>query len=193
MLKPNFMITLLDSLNYKKLTWGAAIIFVIHNFEESIRMFRWMLHNLEYVPNSLVLLLPEDFGLYQMRNLIYISLVVASIIPIFITYFSIRKNNKGIAYIFLIITYLILFLNSVQHISSTLIALKYSPGTITASVLGLPFSIYFLRRSLLEGKISKRFFYKLIPISFVVYLLTLIIIWVISFYIERFLIAKHFL
>ncbi len=183
-------------LRYSALCWIFATLISIHNYEESLSMFGWFLRNIEYIPNTIIGLLPENMSFNQMHSLINVSLLIATIIPLLVVFFSFLKNQKGFFFTLQMILFWVIAINSLQHIinftlmlvgalasmSDKPFAMPYTPGLITGTFICLPFAIYMLYRSVRENKITKRAIYILSPISLISYIFIIAGIWAISLF-----------
>src|SRR3989442_11756638 len=74
----------------------------------------------------------------------------------FIVYRS-SKDQKNGAWIFLaVLVQWALFVNGLFHLTTTLVFREYSPGVVTALVLYVPFTVYFLKRVIRDGYLSHK-------------------------------------
>ncbi|NOX89466.1 MAG: HXXEE domain-containing protein, partial [Calditrichaeota bacterium] len=84
-------------------------------------------------------------------------------------------------YVLLLLIMLIL-INSVQHILTSLITREYNPGLVTAIFLNLPVTVLLLKQTVQINMIgTKDLLRRVLPVSLGLYLPVIILIWTLSF------------
>lgn len=164
-------------MNLKTSIWLLIPIITFHNIEEGITMVHWIKENAGLIPESILPLVKNE----NFETLVLMSLTIATILPISIFLYAIKKNfDKPIIHLLIFIVIIIL-INSFQHIINSIIVMGYTPGIITSILINLPFSIYILRQLLNNEKVEKRkLIRKYIPVTLILYLPAIVAIWGIS-------------
>ena len=72
----------------------------------------------------------------------------------FIVYRGSKGRKNGIWISLAVLVQWALFANGLFHLTTTIMFGEYSPGVVTALVLYIPFTIYFLKRVMREGYLS---------------------------------------
>lgn len=144
----------LDSMSYRSLQWLVWLCVVLHNAEEGIaaRAYLPKVRDLlrGRVPPRVLDAIP---GLEQF----YIGLVGATLVPLALIVFATTGRPTPLkAYVVAVIAMGLMLNVVVPHVPAAVLLGGYAPGVATAVLVNLPFSIYFLRRSLREGHIERR-------------------------------------
>ncbi len=129
----------MDVADLKKKLMLVPILLAIHNIEEAVTMPAWMADHGEYLKSAVPLFQHLNFSSTQL----YVSLVNVTIIPAAAVFLLLRKEltqRKILAVLFL---QSVIFFNAlIPHIIGLPVLGMYNPGTISAVLINLPFSIY---------------------------------------------------
>jgi len=176
----------IKKISFKQLVWLFFVVFFIHNIEEFLSFPSWLEENISAIP----LFLSSKIALVFHYNFIFfiaIALSLATLLPLFICIWANKTKNKQITIFLLLTIAWVMMLNAFQHIFNTLIMNEYTPGLITALLINLPFSIYFILRLKKEKAISKMKLFLYLPIGLVAYFLSVAAISLISYNILNFI------
>jgi len=156
-----------QSLTYKQTLWFIPILLLVHNIEEALTMPQWVEVNLSVLREKLFLFRYVNFSRVQL----YTSLVLVSLIPFILATFCMREPMKTKRITVLLALQGIIFWNAfVPHLSGIFVLGMYNPGTITAMVINIPFSIYLFRRSVKEGMFTAKNLRSMMLLALAVYL-----------------------
>src|SRR6266545_938229 len=126
-----------------------------------------MLHNLEealtmpvYVPEVhqrlSQVLPPTVLAATQDLSWFYVALVVATVIPILVVLVATTvRRSRGAAWAVVFVQSLFFVNVFVPHLPAAVVLGGYAPGVATAVGINLPYSVYFVRRSVREGEVSR--------------------------------------
>jgi hypothetical protein len=129
-----------DSL--KKILWFIPALLALHNLEEALTMPQWIQANLWKVRETIPLFNLLHFSTPQL----YLSLVLVTIVPFILAFFCLKGELSGRKLNIMLALQAIIFWNAlVPHISGIIILQMYNPGTVTAVLVNLPFSLYLFR------------------------------------------------
>lgn len=134
----NYRPTFVSRLSVNQLCWFIFAFLVAHVIEEFPRFPEWATRHFGTTTTGFYILshIPLLMGVF------------------FIVYRSSRDQRHGIWISFAVLVQWALFINGIFHVTTTLGFGEYSPGLVTALVLYLPFTIYFLKRILRDGYLS---------------------------------------
>jgi hypothetical protein len=140
----------LGRLSYRSLQWILLLLLVVHGAEELLVLsqFRPELEAIQLAHPGVLRPLPE---ISQVLPFLFVLLVVAGI-PI-----ALPVGPKGARVRDTIVAAVAVgfFINALfQHLPSTLRTGSYTPGVLSAVLLAMPFSVYFVVRSLRERRVS---------------------------------------
>ena len=153
-------------LTVKHLLWSIPGILTIHNIEEALTMPQWVVSNLALVQGSL----PFASQLHFERAQLYVSLGLATAVPLCVTLLCAGGNKKSPRLFILLLLQAVIFLNVfIPHILASIIFLRYNPGVVTAVCLNLPFSLYVFRRAVREEYLERRTLVSLFLLALVLY------------------------
>ncbi|MDP1677508.1 MAG: HXXEE domain-containing protein [Bacteroidota bacterium] len=156
-----------DKNDFQKLLWSIPIILFIHNLEEALTMPQWMLTHFPMLRTTIPFFEHLQFSVTQL----YASLFLVTLIPFLVTFFCLRGERTTEKISILLVLQAIIFWNAlVPHISGLFVLEMYNPGTITAVLLNVPFSIYLYRRVKQEELIPKNTIRNCIFIGLAAYL-----------------------
>jgi hypothetical protein len=143
----------IDRLRYRTLQWLVAGFALLHNLEEAVMMPA-------YAP-----LVRERFTGVAPQGLLaatahlswfYIALTVATLIPFFVVLISVTRRTSRAAAWAVVFVQSLFFVNVfLPHVPAALMLGGYAPGLVTAVAIQLPYSVFFLRRSVREGAVSR--------------------------------------
>lgn len=143
-----------DRLSYRTLQWLVAIFAVLHNLEEALTIPSYapeVRQRLSRVLPSTVLAATEDLSLF------YVALAVATVVPILVVLVATTgRPSRGAAWTVAFVQSLLLVNVVIPHIPAAVALGGYAPGLATAVAINLPYSVYFLRRSVRDGALSRR-------------------------------------
>ncbi len=166
--------------NFKLLVWFFFVVFFIHNTEEFFTASNWIRENINILPLFIRIgitnYLANDFSTFY-----FIALILATLLPLIICIWINTTKYKNLSLFLMIIIICVTLLNALQHLSNTLIFQKYTPGLLTGVLINLPFCVYFLIQLKKEKRISYKKLLLYIPIGLLVYFLSLMIIFIISY------------
>ncbi len=87
----------------------------------------------------------------------YVALLGATILPFFLILFATAGRPSRVkSYLAVVLAGVLLLNVFLPHVPAAVVLGGYAPGVATAVLLNLPFSVYFFRRSLHDGRISRR-------------------------------------
>lgn len=127
------------------------IILSIHNLEEALTMPEWILAYLPMLRSTIPIFEYLHFSTTQL----YCSLLSVTIIPFLVTFLCLRGERTEKKISLLLILQAIIFWNALMpHVLGVFVLGIYNPGTITAVLLNIPFSIYLFMRVRKEEIVS---------------------------------------
>ena len=143
----------LDRLPYRTLQWLVAAFAVLHDLEEALTIPRYapaVRQRLSHV------LPPTVLAATQNPSWVYAALAVATVIPILVVLVATtRRSSRGAAWAVGFMQSLLLANVVVPHIPAAVAVGGYVPGLTTAVAINLPYSVYFLGRSVRDGALSR--------------------------------------
>jgi len=126
----------------KKILWFIPALLPVHNLEEALTMPVWVEENLWKVREVIPLFNHLQFSTPQL----YLSLVLVTVVPFMVSFFCLRGELTERKVNILLTLQTIIFWNAlVPHVSGVILLHMYNPGTISAVLINLPFSLYLLR------------------------------------------------
>jgi hypothetical protein len=154
----------IGSLNF---FWFIPVILSIHNLEEALTMPQWMSVHLPMLRSTIPFFENLQFSTAQL----YVSLFLVTLVPFLITFFCLRGERTAKKISVVLILQSIIFWNALMpHLSGFFVLGMYNPGTITAVLLNIPFSVYLYRRVLQQGIVLKDTMHKCVFIGLAIYL-----------------------
>lgn len=151
----------------KRLFWSIPIILSIHNLEEALTMTQWMSVHLSELRTTIPFFEHLQFSTTQLD----VSLFLVTIIPFLVTFICLQGKRTTKKLSILLILQAIIFWNALMpHISGLFVLGMYNPGTITAVLLNIPFSVYLYKRVWQERIVSKDTIRDCIFIGLIAYL-----------------------
>jgi len=144
----------MNSISFERLLWLVPIFFALHNLEEAPFMERWSRH------------LPVKLPVRYSTRQFVIAVIFLTLGGFLITYWGVEYLHNSTGYLLVMGMQAILFFNAfIPHIGSTIRFRMYSPGTVTATFITLPFSMYLFQRALTENMITWKQIWILLAIA----------------------------
>ena len=143
-----------ERLSYRALQWLVFAFLALHNLEEGLTAHA-------YLPKVEALLrgrVPAEFiaGL-PTAGQFYVALVGATLVPLaLVLYAASGRPSDFKNYAVATLQALVLVNVFVPHVPAAFALGGYAPGVATAVLINLPFSVLFFRRSLREGRVSRK-------------------------------------
>jgi hypothetical protein len=151
----------------KRLWWFIPMLLTVHNIEEALTMPQWMSVHLPMLRETILFMDEIQFSSKQL----YLSLLFVTIIPFLVIYVCQRGASSQRKTAVMLILQSIIFWNALMpHISGVFVLGMYNPGTITASLFNIPFSMYLYRRVRQAGIVSNAALQKCIFAGLITYL-----------------------
>lgn len=165
----------IDRISYRVLQWLVFVCAALHNLEEGLAAATYLPIAREtlnqYLTPDLLIKLPD-------AEQFYYSLIGATVLPLaLIVIATTGKPSQFKPYMVAGIAAVLLINVFVPHLPAAFLLGGYAPGLFTAVGLNLPFSIYFLSRSLRDGHITRAGLMKVMIIAAGVLALGLFIVW----------------
>lgn len=165
----------LDRIPYRTLQWLVVACVALHNLEEGLAAKAYFPKVTELlrgrVPAPLLAAMP---GLEQF----YIALVGATVIPLVLTVIATTGRPQRIKpYLVAVVAMGLLVNVMVPHVPAAIALGGYAPGVATAVLVNLPFSMYFLRRSVQEGHIDGRGLAVVAAVALIILVLGVPLLW----------------
>jgi hypothetical protein len=175
---PEFGLMTLDSLSYRFSQWLVFLCVALHNLEEGLAAK-------DYFPKVKALLrdrVPATV-LASVPSLeqFYIALAGATLVPLALTVIATTGRRTRLKSYLVVVIAMGLLLNVfIPHVPAAVALGGYAPGVATAVLVNLPFSIYFLRRSLREGHVDRRGLVVTAAIALIILLLGVPLLWLLT-------------
>lgn len=116
-----------------------------------------------------------------------VCLVLLTALAIFCAWFGQIERDRSWGVYVLVGLQMVLLINVFAHITTLAVVGHYTAGSVTSLLVNLPFSIYLLRRAVLEEWVGRRALLLLIPAALVVHTPVLFGFLFVSGYISRLL------
>jgi zinc transporter ZupT len=167
-----------ERLPYRFLQWLVFLCVALHNLEEGLAAKAYfpkvkdLLRN--RVPAAVLASIPslEQF---------YIALVGATLVPFVLTVIATTgRPTRFKSYLVAVVAMGLLLNVFIPHVPAAVALGGYAPGVATAVLINLPFSIYFLRRSLREGRVDGRGLVVTAAIALTILLLGVPLLWLLT-------------
>ena len=143
---------LLDAIGIESAVWLFLAAFMLHDFEEIIRIEPWMRRHADYlrtiVPNGLRGTLDRMSGVTASQFAVAVCFEFVVFIPV-----TLLAAEKGIFLPFLGFN-VILLLHVFMHIGQALYARMLVPGVTTAVCITLPYSLFIIAKLMREGFVT---------------------------------------
>ncbi|MFD2444982.1 HXXEE domain-containing protein [Bacillus sp. CGMCC 1.16607] len=147
------MIQFLDtSVSIPSLIWMFLVAFMLHDFEEIIRIEPWFRKNSNQIYNKIPKRFHKNFYTFSSMTSSRFSIAVCTEFIVFIpvTFWAVEKGS----YLLFLGFNVILLLHVFMHVGQALFLRMLVPGVVTAVVITLPYSIYLFYRLLDEDLIE---------------------------------------
>jgi hypothetical protein len=146
------VVGLLDRLSYRTLQWLVAGFALLHNLEEGLTMPGYatvVRERLSSIAPTHLLAATEHLSWF------YAGLLVATFVPALIVLAATSaRPSRGAAWAVVFVQSVFLVNVFVPHVPAAVMLGGYAPGVVTAVCINLPYSLYFMRRSVREGTVS---------------------------------------
>ena len=121
------------------LLWLFPVSFMLHDFEEIIRIERWMYRNGDQAEEKLPGFAKTSFAKMRETTTAEMSAAVAFVFVVFsaTTLLAVEFNMYG-PFIFCSVGY---FAHGFFHLGSAIVMKKWAPGALTSLLLVIPYSI----------------------------------------------------
>jgi hypothetical protein len=168
----------LKRLSYRSLQWLVFLCVALHNLEEGVAAKAYFpkVKDLlrERVPATMLASIPR-VGQF------YIALAGATLLPLVLTVIAtIGKPTRLKSSLVAVIAMGLLLNVFIPHVPAAVALGGYAPGVATAVLVNLPFSIYFLRRSLREGHVDRRGLAVIAAIALTILVLGVPLLWLLT-------------
>jgi hypothetical protein len=143
----------LGRLPYRTLQWLVAAFALLHNLEEAVMMPAFAPLVRERFSGIAP---PALLAATAHLSWFYIALTVATLVPFFVVLVAVTRPTSRAAAWAVVFVQSLFFVNVfVPHVPAALMLGGYAPGVVTAVAIQLPYSVFFLRRSVREGVVSR--------------------------------------
>jgi hypothetical protein len=146
-------VRVLDRLPYRTLQWLVAAFAALHNLEEGLTIRAYapeVRRRLSGVAPPLALAATRDLTWF------YVGLVVATAVPVVVVLVATAgRPSRPAAWAVLFVQSVYLVNVFVPHVPAAAALGGYAPGVGTAVAVQLPYSVYFIRRSVREGAVGR--------------------------------------
>jgi Protein of unknown function with HXXEE motif len=147
----------------RRVLWTVPILLALHNAEEALTMPRYLPLVRAHLPSALRpsagLPTPAVLGV----------LAVATVLPLGLAAWADRQPSASAARWGIALVQVVVALNVAWHLAAALTVGGYAPGLLTAVLVNLPFSVYFIRRAAREGWPSPRALWSTVPAAVVIH------------------------
>jgi hypothetical protein len=148
------MMPLLDSLSFERILWLVPVFLMLHNLEEAPFMEDWSKR------------LPIKIHPTVSTRQFTIAVTFLTLAGFLLTYLGLTYMTEPTGYWLILGIQAILLVNAfIPHIAATLRFRMYSPGTVTAILITIPFSYYLFRRAFEEQILGWSEFWILLAIA----------------------------
>lgn len=137
-------------MEYRKIIWLTPILLTIHNIEEYLTMPAFITSHWQDYPaflNKYIAFMADHFSLVLLNVTLLVFLI---------TYIGSLSKPNSPGMLLLFIMQVILLLNGLQHILSSIWIREYVPGAITSISLYLPILGYSIFLAVKEELVFKR-------------------------------------
>lgn len=142
-----------ERLSYRTLQRLVAACVLVHNLEEALTIAAYapeVRRRFSGLLPAPLLAATEDLSWF------YLALVGATVVPaVVVLVATTGRPSRGKAWAVVFVQAVFLVNVFVPHIPAALALGGYAPGLITAVGINLPYSVYFLRRSVREGAVGR--------------------------------------
>jgi hypothetical protein len=140
-----------ERIPYRALQWFVAAFALLHNLEEALTMpaFAPVLRE-----RASGVAPPELQSVTEHLSWFYAALAIVTIIPLLVVIAAGHWRNRATSWAVVLVQSIFLVNVFVPHVPAAMILGGYAPGIVTAVAIQLPFSAYFLKRSVQAGVVS---------------------------------------
>lgn len=137
-------------LSFRQMIWLAPLLLALHNLEEALT---WKRFATELAPQ----LGANRDAMAALGSVIYLALLAVTLLPFVVAWaaWKSEKQRWG-AYAIVMLQAMVLANAVAPHITSFFVYRTYMPGLLTAALVNLPFSVYFLRAAFAEGWVPRK-------------------------------------
>jgi Protein of unknown function with HXXEE motif len=144
-------------LQQKRLLWLVPVLLTIHNLEEAVAMPAFIEKRNASVPGSLRDIVPP-----VTYKQFLIALAIITVIPYLVALLWLGRRWA----VYLLVGFqVVMLINVFAHTLMAIFLRGYTPGLVTALLINLPFSLYLLRRAVIEKWMSKRAVALMFPVG----------------------------
>ena len=145
---------ILDRLSYRSIQRLLAVVIALHNAEEAVTARAFLPRVGEYVAR--VPALKDATVVPPSLAQLYIALVIVTLVPALLIGWATTGRESGAKREVVAVVAAALMWNVfLPHLSAMIAFRGYAPGGVTALAVNLPFCVYFFRRSLNEGMLTR--------------------------------------
>ena len=145
---------LLSRLSYRSLQRLLALVIALHNAEEGLTAGAYLPRLREHIERVPAL---RDAGLPPSLAQLYFALVVVTLVPaLLVGWATTGRESVAKREVVAVVAAALLWNVFLPHLSAMVVLRGYAPGGLTALAVNLPFCLYFFRRSLREGMLTRR-------------------------------------
>lgn len=167
-----------DRLPYRWLQWLVAFFLVLHNFEEALTMAKY-LPLMEQQLSGVVF--ARRFAAIEDLSWFYSSLLGATLVPVAVVLGATTgRPSRAKAWAVAFVQSVMLANVLVPHVVLAAVVGGYVPGLVTALGINLPYSIYFLRRTVRDGVLRTRDVVACIAVAIPSLVLILTAVWTVG-------------
>lgn len=134
----------------RHLLWSVPLVFVLHDAEEILTMERWTTAHRDALPEVVRPFLPIPTGEFTLSVLLILA---ALLILSFLDVLRLRAG-KPVAWSLLAAATLVA--NALTHPLQALVMRGYTPGVVSAVVLGVPYGAWLWRQGVHGGWLNVR-------------------------------------
>jgi hypothetical protein len=149
----------------RRILWVVPILLALHNAEEAIFFPRYLPFVLARLPSGWQAVAgPVTSGQ------VWLALAAITLLGFVVALWADRRPDSQAALWLLLLIQTTMLVNALWHVGAAVVLFGgYAPGLATALLLNAPFSIYLLRRARVEGWLSRRALWALLPAALVVH------------------------
>lgn len=145
----------------KTLLWLVPVFLTIHNLEEAVVMPAFIARRNSSVPATMREIIPP-----VTYKQFLIALAIITILPYIVALFWMSRRWA----VYLLVGFqVVMLINVFAHTLMALFLQGYAPGLVTALLINLPFSLYLLRRAVMEKWMSKRAMVLMFPLGLLIH------------------------
>jgi hypothetical protein len=149
----------------RRILWVVPVLLALHNAEEAIFFPRYLPFVLARLPSGWQAVAgPVTSGQ------VWLALAATTLLGFVVALWADRKPDSRTALWLVLLIQTTMLVNALWHVGAAVVLFGgYAPGLVTALLLNAPFSIYLLRRARVEGWVSRRALWALVPAALVVH------------------------